>query len=257
MRTGLLIFFCLIHFFSFSQEPINKTDPKGLKQGKWVSRYPSGALKYEGTFDHDKPVGEWKRYHENGKMKALMNYRIHSERVSASLFDEEGILYSRGVFEGTLRDSTWNFFKGEKVVLTENYRLGKKEGKVTAFDPDGKVISEKMWKNDQPDGISTEYYPTGKKRNEIPYVGGKKNGRAVFYDENGVISLEGSYLDDFSDGDWNVYGTDGKLQDQIKYAKGEILNKRALDSLQVKESRQIDKARGKIPEPKLNEPGLP
>jgi antitoxin component YwqK of YwqJK toxin-antitoxin module len=254
---GLLIFFCLVHALSFSQEALNKTDSKGMKQGKWVSKYPSGTLKYEGKFDQNKPVGEWKRYHENGKVKALMSYRLNSDRVFAQLFDEEGILYAKGAFDGTLRDSTWNFFKGDLVVRTENYHMGKKEGKATMYDKDGKVISVKEWKNDLPDGISLEYYPSGKKRSEVSFVEGKKNGKALFYDDNGLKSMEGSYLDDLSDGDWNLYGNDGKLLYQIKYAKGDIVNKGELDSLQIKVSQQIDKARGKIPEPTVNGAGLP
>jgi len=254
---GLLILFCLVHAISFSQETLNKTDSKGMKEGRWVGKYPSGTLKYEGKFDRNKPVGKWKRYHENGKVKALMSYRLNSDRVFALLFDEEGILYAKGVFDGTLRDSTWNFSKGDLVVRTENYHMGKKEGKATTYDKDGKVISVKEWKNDLPDGISLEYYPSGKKRSEVSFVGGKRNGKALFYDENGLKSMEGSYLDDLSDGGWNLYGKDGKFLYQIKYAKGDIVNKGELDSLQIKASKQIDKARGKIPEPTMNREVFP
>ncbi len=258
MKNILLLFvFFSVSYLSFSQEAVNKTDSKGQKQGKWVARYPDGTLKYEGIFDQGKPVGELKRFHENGKVKALMNYRANSERVFASLFDEEGKLYAKGIFEGTLRDSTWNFFSGELLVQTESYRLGKKEGLATGFDRNGKVMTEKEWKNDLPDGKSIEYYSTGVKRNEITYVAGKKNGAALFYDENGVTSMEGSYRDDLSDGIWKVFDKEGKLKYQIKYDKGEILDSRALDSLQLKEFKKYDRVKGKIPEPKLNESGVP
>jgi antitoxin component YwqK of YwqJK toxin-antitoxin module len=256
-NLGLLILFCLVHTLSISQETLNQTDSKGMKQGNWVGKYPSGALKYEGKFDNNKPVGEWKRYHENGKVKALMSYRLLSERVFAVLFDDEGILYAKGVFDGTLRDSTWNFFKGDLVVRTENYRMGKKEGKATMFDKEGKVISVKEWKNDLPDGMAIDYYPNGKIRSEVSFVQGKRNGKALFYDENGFKSMEGSYLDDLSDGDWNQFGKDGKLLYRFKYVKGEIVNKGELDSLQIKASKQIDRARGKIPEPTIDQTGLP
>ena len=258
MKNILLLFvFCSVSNLSFSQEAVNRTDSKGLKQGKWVARYPGGSLKYEGTFDQGKPIGEWKRYHENGKTKALMSYRPNSDRVFASLFDEEGKLYAKGIFEGALRDSTWNFFSGDQLVQAENYLQGKKEGLATGFDRNGKVMSEKEWKNDLPDGKSIEYYSTGVKRNEITYVAWKKNGAAMFYDENGVKSMEGSYRDDLSDGIWKVFDKEGKLKYQIKYDKGEILDSGALDTLQLKEFKKYDRVKGKIPEPKLNESGLP
>ncbi len=196
----LCIFLCALSNFSFSQEVTNKTDAKGLKQGKWAVRYSGGGLKYEGTFDHNKPVGEWKRYHENGKIKAYMHYRTGSERVSASLFDETGVLYARGVFEGTLRDSVWNFYSGEKIVQTENYHLGRKEG------------------------ISIEYFTGGVKKSEITYREGKKNGPAVVYDESGLKTMEGSYKDDLSDGEWTLFERDGSVKTRIKYDKGEILD---------------------------------
>ncbi len=253
----LLILLCAVSFLAFSQEAANKTDSKGMKQGRWTNKYPGGTLKYEGNFFNDKPVGEWKRYHENGKVKALMVYRSKSDRVFTSLFDVEGSLYAKGVFEGTLRDSTWNFYSGEKVILIENYLLGKKEGKSTGFDQYGKVLWEKEWKNDELDGKSTEYYPTGLKRNEITYLVGIKNGPALFYDQDGVVSMEGFYTNDLSDGDWKVFDKDGKLKYQIKYSKGDILNSGVLDSMQLKEFKKYDNLKGKIAEPKVNDSGMP
>lgn len=258
MRSLILFFvFGLASFTSISQESLNKTDASGMKQGKWVARYPGGTLKYEGTFDRNKPVGEWKRYHGNGKMKALMSYRTNSARVSATLFDEEGVRYAKGVFEGTLRDSIWNFYSGDILLLTENYSLGKKEGKSTGYYPDGKVMWKKEWKNDLTDGIAVEYDPSGIKRSEIFYVEGKRSGRANFYDESGRLTMEGSYVDDLSDGTWKMFGQGGELKFQIIYEKGEILNSGDLDSMQINQFKQYDNVRGKIPEPQMKESELP
>jgi antitoxin component YwqK of YwqJK toxin-antitoxin module len=255
------IFLLFVLFFSFnqgfSQATVNKTDANGLKQGKWVSKYPGGRLKYEGNFDQNKPIGDWKRYHENGKMKALMSYRPNSERVSAVLFDEAGKLYAKGVFESNLRDSTWNFYSGDKLILTENYSLGKKTGKAQGFNEQGAIMWVKGFKNDLPDGLSFEYYPSGIKRNEIPFTEGKKNGLATFYNEDGSKTIEGSYRDDLSDGSWKIFDKSGKLKYEVKYNKGEILNGSAIDSLQLKEFKKYDGLKGKIPEPNVNESGFP
>lgn len=258
MKSLILLFlFCSLSFFSLSQEAVNKTDARGMKQGKWVGKYPGGTMKYEGFFLNDKPVGEWKRYHENGRTKALMSYHQNSERVFASLFDADGKLYAKGVFQATLRDSTWNFFSGEKVVQTENYHLGKKEGTSRVFDQNSQMISEKEWKNDTQDGKSIEFYPTGLKKNEITYANGEKNGPAFFYDPDGVKSMEGNYKDDLSDGDWKIFDKDGKIKYRIQYEKGNILNSGTLDSLQLNEFKKYDRLKGKIPEPQVNETGRP
>ena len=258
MKRILFFFlFCSVSHLSHSQEAVNKTDTKGQKQGKWVSRYPGGNPKYEGYFYQNKPIGEWKRFHENGKIKAIMTYRSNSERVMASLFDEEGKLYAKGVFEGTLRDSTWEFYSGELLLSIENYHLGKKNGKAIGFDQNGKKIWERELKNDLPDGNEVQFDPSGIKRKEIYYKEGKRNGPAFFYDENGVKTLEGGYMDDLSDGIWKFFGKDGKLQYQIEYNKGEVVNKGAIDTLQINTFKQYDKIKGKIPEPKVKESGMP
>ena len=253
----LIVACCLLPVSLFAQEAVNITAGNGMKEGKWVSRYPDGTLKYEGTFLNNKPVGDWKRYHESGKVKALMSYRPGSEKVFASLFDDEGKLYAKGVFEGTLRDSTWNFYSGVQLVQTENYNHGKKEGMATGFNEEGKVIWEKIWKNDLLDGLVKEYYPNGMKRSEITYLKGKRSGPAIFYRENGLKSMEGLFTEDLSDGTWKVFDLDGKLKYQIKYKKGEILDGGKLDTLQMNEFKQFDKAKGKIPEPRINESGMP
>lgn len=246
-----------ISLYSFAQVAINKTDSRGMKQGKWVGKYPGGTLKYEGKFLNDKPIGEWKRYHENGKTKAQMSYYQNSDRAFASLFDTAGKLYAKGVFEQTLRDSTWNFYSGEKIVLTENYHLGKKEGASKSFDQKGQALSEKEWKNDLLDGKSTEYYPNGLKRNEIAFISGAKNGQALFFDQEGFKTVEGSYKEDLSEGEWKFFDKDGKVKYRTTYDKGNILNSGALDSLQLNEFKKFDKLKGKIPEPKTNETGRP
>lgn len=247
----------VLPFCSFPQEKLNRTDAAGMKTGKWISRYPNGMLRYEGSFDKDKPVGSWKRYHENGKVKALMNHRLNSERVFASLFDAEGKLYAKGVFDGAIRDSTWNFYSGEKLVMTENYRLGKKDGKAIGYFENGAIKYEKSWKEDLTSGNFVEYDPSGIKRREIYYENDKKNGPASFYDENGTKTMEGEYRDDLSEGTWKMLDKEGQLKYQIKYSKGEILDKGALDAQQMKEFKQYDQLKGKIPEPKANETGLP
>ncbi|MEI7423041.1 MAG: hypothetical protein WCK18_13140 [Prolixibacteraceae bacterium] len=256
---SILLFLLLssLSLFSFAQVAANKTDSRGMKQGKWIGKYPDGTLKYEGKFFNDKPIGEWKRYHENGKLKAQMSYYPNSERAFASLFDTDAKLYAKGVFENTLRDSIWNFFSAEKVVLTESYHLGKKEGTSKAFDQKSQLISEKEWKNDMLDGKSTEFYPNGQKRSEITFSGGAKNGLALFYDQDGAKTVEGNYKEDLSEGEWKFFEKEGKVKYKIQYDKGNILNSAALDSLQLNEFKKFDKLKGKIPEPAVNETGRP
>ena len=256
---NIILFLLLssMSLYCFAQVAVNRTDARGMKQGKWVGKYPDGTLKYEGKFLNDKPIGEWKRYHENGKIKAQMSYYQNSDRAFASLFEPDGRLYAKGVFDRTLRDSTWNYYSGDKVVLTENYLLGKKEGISKTFDQKGQGLSQKEWKNDLLDGKAIEYYPNGLRRSEIAFVGGVKNGLALFFDQDGDKTVEGNYKEDLSEGEWKFFDKDGKVKYRIQYEKGNIVNSAALDSMQLNEFKKFDKLKGKIPEPAVNETGRP
>jgi antitoxin component YwqK of YwqJK toxin-antitoxin module len=253
----LLLALCSFSLTSFSQESVNKSDARGMRQGKWVARYPGGSLRYEGYFIDDKPTGEWKRFHENGKLKAQMSYRLLSGRAFSSLFDDEGKLYARGVFDGTNRDSTWNFYSGDIIVQTENYHLGKKEGNSMGFSQHGTVLWAREFRDDLLHGKSIEYYSTGTKKSEITYLLGKKSGPAFFFDENGVLYMEGLYTDDLSEGEWNIYSKEGSINYQIKYSKGNLLNSGAIDSIQLREFKKYDQLKGKIPEPKIDQTDRP
>ena len=51
----------------------NFTDSLGRKQGYW-KKYSKDTLKYEGQFKDDIPVGEFKYYFFDGKVKAHTTY---------------------------------------------------------------------------------------------------------------------------------------------------------------------------------------
>lgn len=53
---------------------INQMDAKGEKQGYWIKKYPDGQILYEGSFRNNKPVGEFKRYYEDGSLKSVLMY---------------------------------------------------------------------------------------------------------------------------------------------------------------------------------------
>ena len=185
------------------------------------------------------------RYHENGKIKAIMTYRPNSERVFASLFDEEGKLYAKGYLRAPCATVPGVSIVANCWSLSKTTTSAKERGRPSVFDQNGKKIWERELKNDLEDGNEVQFDPSGIRRKEIFYKEGKKVGQR-FYDENSVKTMEGSYLDDLSDGTWKVFGKDGKLQYQIKYDKGEIVNKGTMDTLQINTFKQYDKIKGKI-----------
>lgn len=248
-----IILFLVVLFLPFNvltaQRAVNQTDSNHLKQGKWIGKYPDGVIRYEGIFLNDKPAGEWKRYHQNGKIKAILVYQQGSDKVRAELFDTEGILVSRGNFTGTAKDSTWTYFDNGTIVARESYVNGLKNGVALFYLPDGKIINESAWSKGKLNGLSSEYYPSGAKKCEMNYSDGKRNGQTKIYLESGQVQMEGKYNQDQYTDTWNIYNPDGTLKFQLKYKNGELLNPETVDSLQLKEFKAFDRDKGKLKDP--------
>ena len=92
----LILLFLLMPMVVFSQ--INQTDNNGLRQGRWQKMQPNGKPLYDGYFKDGKPVGEWKRFHENGRIKANITYKTGTDSAFTVLFDETGKQMAEGIF---------------------------------------------------------------------------------------------------------------------------------------------------------------
>ena len=97
----------LFSIFSFSQ---NMTDSSGLKQGNWELFFPYSEhiLSEKGSFLDDKEEGIWLKYHEEGIIREVVNYKygkIHGIRI---VLDKKGKLieqenYKNGKYEAPTR----------------------------------------------------------------------------------------------------------------------------------------------------------
>ncbi len=232
-----------------SQQEINQTDSNNLRQGKWIGKFPDGTVRYEGYFKNNKPVGEWKRFHENGKLKANLLYFPNSGKVTAELYDTDGLLVSRGNYMGTQKDSIWTYYDKNIIIARESYIKGLKSGLSCFYSSDGKLIRETNWLNGKLNGISHEYYSTGIIKSEINYEDGKRNGDVLIYFESGKIQIEGKYDNDQNNGSWKYYNPDGTLKFQLKYKDGILLNPEMIDSLQMKEFNSFDREKGRLKDP--------
>jgi antitoxin component YwqK of YwqJK toxin-antitoxin module len=235
--------------FLSAQEAVNKTDTNGHKQGKWIGKYPNGTIRYEGSFTDDKPIGEWKRFHENGRIKAQMYHFPNSEKVSAELFDSNGIRYAKGNYKGTAKDSTWNYYNNLKLVAQENFTDGKKNGRSLTFFENGEPATESNWVNGLPDGVSRSFYPTGKKKMEIMYRQGKRQGLNLVYYESGQTEIKGQFNNDQSEGTWIFTDENGTIKYKLNYKSGILLNPEVIDSIQANEFKAFDRAKGRLKDP--------
>ena len=245
----LLISIIIPLTFLCAQGTINQTDANGHKQGHWIGKFPNGTIRYEGSFVNDIPVGDWKRFHENGKIKASLHHIPNTDKALAELFDGSGIRYAKGNYKASLKDSTWNYFNNQILVGQENYSEGLKNGKSSTYYENGIPASEDNWSNGLLNGESISFYPSGKKKTQTQYQKGNRQGiSAVFY-ESGNTQITGQYENDTSDGIWKFFSEDQKVKYILTYKAGVLLNPEVVDSIQMNEFKTFDRSKGKLKDP--------
>jgi antitoxin component YwqK of YwqJK toxin-antitoxin module len=246
---SLLLFLVIPAAYIYAQEAINQTDENGHRQGRWIDKFTNGTVRYEGSFANDKPVGEWKRFHENGKIKAHLYHSLNTDKATAELFDDNGIRYAKGNYKGTAKDSTWNYYNNLQLVGQEDFSNGIKNGRSLSFFENGNIVTESNWVNGLLDGVRRNFYPSGKKKLEVMYRQGKRQGINLIYYESGQTEIKGQYNNDMPDETWSFMDETGKEKYQLKYKAGVLLNPEVVDSIQAGQFNAFDHVKGRLKDP--------
>ena len=144
MKKFLLLYICrkmktyflyllFIPFFVISQTN-NKIDDNGMKQGEWKKYYQNGNIRYTGQFIDDKPQGLFYFYYESGELKAEKEFFHDGKAAATYFFYKNGSLQSSGLYVNELKDSTWNYYSKDSIlIMSEQYRQGKLHGITKTF----------------------------------------------------------------------------------------------------------------------------
>ncbi len=249
---GQSILFTILLFLSvsaFAQEPSNQTDAQGHKQGFWQKRDATGKLLYEGIFKDNRPMGEMKRFHPNGKIKASLIYSAGSDTSSATLYDEEGQKIAQGKYAGQMKTGEWNYFTEGKLVSSETFQYNLKNGLAKKYYQSGELLEESNWKNNLKDGLYKAFYKNGKSYLECMYKLGMLDGWCISFYPNGGMETETFYKNKLREGDSKYYDEEGKLCYMLKYNKGILMNPEVLDSIQNKRVSEFEKNKCKVVDP--------
>lgn len=244
-----MAFFILIVFAGYAQNETNQLDSQGRKQGFWEKRLPNGKLIYQGNFKDDKPIGELKRYHTNGVIKAKLFYTEGSETVTAELYDMKGQLMAKGNYIGQEKEGNWKYYKQGQLISEETYDHGVKDGVSKTYYPSGELFEETHWKNNQKSGLYKAYFKTGKPYMECQMADGKRDGTCKVYFDNGQLELDGFYKQGLRDGQWKYYKQNGDFSYTLEYDLGSLLNPEVRDSIQQIQLEEIEKNKGNIIDP--------
>ena len=230
---------------SFAQ---NKSDNKG-KQGAWTKTYPDGVLMYEGSFKDDKPVGLFKHYYESGKLKTEQHY-LPGDVSEVKMYEIDGkTIAVTGKYKGKKKEGEWKYYLENRLVLTENFKDGKKEGISGVYSKTGTVLEEIPYKEDKITGIRKYFLEDGKPYSEISFKDDLEDGSYKLFEGNEKPVAEGRYIAGKREGDWNFYDENGKIIETLKYKDGVLLNDKELKKEYGKTFDEREKNKGKYREP--------
>jgi antitoxin component YwqK of YwqJK toxin-antitoxin module len=244
LKALIVVLSLAIPIYSHCQYPnnINKTDKQGKKEGKWVKKYPNGAIMYEGNFSDDHPVGEFRRYYESSSLKSLLVYNNDGSEADATMYHDNGFISSKGKYKNQKKEGTWMFYSSftEGYLLSEeNYSANLRNGQSLKYYPDKTVAERIYYKNDLKQGEWIQYYRSGKVCLRSGFLNDKVNGKYEVWYENGKLQFAGLYKNDVRDGIWLIYNKNGTVKYTLEYKDGiqsesrfEIDSSEYLDSLE-------------------------
>ncbi len=228
----------------------NMTDALGRRQGMWIEKYPDGTIKYMIYFKDGHPAGTFKRFYPNGQLQADLKYEITGHRAAAIFYDQDGHRLAMGYYYDRKRDSLWQFFVDDTIVIREiTYKKGLKNGpdRIYSYYYYPNLLRERYWKNDTLDSVAVDYYYDGTPKSFRYYKHGKLNGPFTLLDYNGKVKIKGQYVNDYMEGNWLFYNPNGTI-DTVKYHLGQNTNP-TMTEAESKILKAMDQAKGRYPEP--------
>ena len=182
MKKTLFIVFSITALSFLAQNYLNLTDSEGKKQGLWIKRDQNDFIQYIGNFKNDTPVGEFRYYYpyKDTFIRSVINFIPNSNVAWCRNYHLNKQILSEGKFVNQKKDSIWTFLSIDGItVCKEFYSDDKRNGMSVNFYPSGKIFSETIYKDDKKNGASKEYYEDGKIKTEGLYADGEKDGKFV------------------------------------------------------------------------------
>jgi len=123
-------------------------------------------------------------------------------------------------------------FENGQVSRRSNIVKGLKEGKMTDYYNDGKLMAERFFEKGQQHGRTLIYYPSGQIKEVQYFLQGKKEGGDTLWYEDGKIQFITTLKADKKHGYLRKWGLSGELVYEAKYemdtlveVKGQPINR--------------------------------
>lgn len=179
--------------------------------GKKTEYYYGDVVKTEYILLNGKLNGQVKKFHYNGKLELIGNYKNGEKNGLFKEFDNSGNLeaeytMSYGELNGVLKA----YYTDGKLKKTSTYLKGKEHGVFTEYDKGGNKEVEYTMSNGELNGPLKTYYSNGRLKKSGNYLKGKEHGIFIEFDENGNKEAEYSMVNGLKNGLFKYY-VDGKI----------------------------------------------
>ncbi len=218
--TFLLIF---INAITFAQN-VNQFDANGKRDGVWKKNFEgTKQIRYQGTFEHGKEVGEFKFYKlvkKKSVLTATKTFNPNDNSAEVKFLASNGKVISEGKMVGKLYVGKWVYYhnKSDKVMTLENYNdEGELEGEKLVYYPEGTVAERVNYVGGKQQGKSLWYSVKGVVLKEFMYDNGELHGIAKYYSPKAELLAEGRYERGKKVGVWKYY-EDGKLTKETNFS---------------------------------------
>jgi len=226
MNRLLFVFIFLgMSCWAFCQDSINRTDASGRKQGPWRKVDQNGNKLYEGQFLNGIPVGEFRYYYSDGKLKAVSVLSDEGKTARTISYAANGRKIAEGNFRNEKKDSTWKYYSdydGE-LLSEESYMSGVKNGISKTFYPGGNITELIHYRDGKKEGEWIQYFDDGKVKFRGAFSCDEKEGPFTGYYPGGKISFSGAYKAGHMDGTWTFYDENGDVIRSEKYSGGALI----------------------------------
>jgi hypothetical protein len=216
----IFITFSLLFSFVISAQDVNQMDANGKRHGKWQKTFDdSEILRYQGQFEHGKPVGEFKFYEAINNKGVLVAKRVFNESddlAQVTFYSSKGNVIGEGKMNDKIYVGDWKYYhKDSKQIMSqETYNnVGELHGLKTVYYLSGKVAETINYENGQLQGESIAYSEKGKVLRVETYKDNMFHGLYKTYDLKGNLLSEGNYFKDERKGIWKFY-KNGKLVEE-------------------------------------------
>lgn len=175
----------------------------GLLEGESWSYYESGAVRWRCEYRRGLVTGKEYGYHENGRLRKVTEY------VDGMVVDSDVPVY----------DETGD------LHFIEKWR----NGYCRAYFRDGRIIYEGARVNNERVGIQKQYNPDGSLRREEFYWRGRRYGKLRQFDRSGVLLSEIEYANGMRQGYERLYNPDGTVYRKSLYVDDQYCGGKSLD----------------------------